>query len=748
MILSVKEAFEKKYFKIRIIVIALIVCILLFLSISSIRISTTYSYREMDDPQYYFYMTQGNRVEQQIQFKKSYVDRMGICISNMTYGTQGILKLKLHEMGSEVILASSEINLANAKDREFIWFDVKHEVKKDKVYQLDVITENVVGELEILSRTQDSNLTEMIELATEYGVPLDEYLAVDISYRDRLDTSTMVCLWALGIVLIVYVLLWEEIVATRDRLRKSICVTTMALILPFFYNYCVPDRNLIHTRLYIGLAVYYILLLFITFILFRKNKISFLAFFISITLLNGIAYSFVFMPMASPDETTHFYESYRLSNIIMRQESTDEYGYILVRECDSNDKMTQINDKYIMQLWAKCNDQLSPQDEQMVSSDFPWIIYAPVMGYIPQAVGISFARLMHVNYFWLLYFGRFANLIVFTVLTSIGISMIPKAKWIVFAICNFPFLLQEVATYSYDTLIIAFSILLGCYVFKIIEQDCTISRKQIAGLLIICLCFANFKPVYFPMIGFVFLIPDNKISNCKMKAFTVKLAIVVISSIMLMMVYHHGSPLNMDSLQKKGIILSPESENASEIQLYDGWLNPSSGIIHYSSGETEAAMTYLVHNPLDIFQRITYTIFQSVDWFVLYIFGNYMGGHEIRIPVTATILFMWYFFHTMHEERSDEYSAKKIGMKVYILILNCACIFGLILVSYLQWSPLGQRELIGIQGRYFYPLFISLIFSNIGIEYKRKKDYFIDLSIISLVHILILLYSQSIIWSR
>lgn len=44
------------------------------------------------------------------------------------------------------------------------------------------------------------------------------------------------------------------------------------------------------------------------------------------------------MPMSSPDETTHFYESYRLSNIIMGQESTDEYGNILVRQCDTYEK--------------------------------------------------------------------------------------------------------------------------------------------------------------------------------------------------------------------------------------------------------------------------------------------------------------------------------------------------------------------------------------------------------------------------
>lgn len=749
MIAYRKELFvKKKYVFGRIIGVAIIILILLFLSTSSMPVSTTYSFREMDDPQYYFYMVQGNMVEQQIQFRKPYVDRMGVCISNITYGIQGTLKLELHEKGSEEILANSEINLANAKDREFIWFDVKCEVDKDKVYQLDIITENVVGELAILSRIQDDNLAEMIEPATEYGVPLDGYLAVDISYRAKLDISTMICLWMLGTVMIVYILGWEEIIATRSRLRKSILATIMVLILPFFYNYCVPDHNLMHTKLYLGLAGYYILLLFITFILFMRNKIPFLAFFIAVTLLNGIAYSLVFMPMSSPDETTHFYESYRLSNIIMGQESTDEYGNILVRQCDTYEKMTQINDKYTIQLWEKSIETTDSTDEQMVSSDFPWIIYAPILGYIPQALGISFARLLHVNYFWLLYLGRFANLLFFTILVSVGVSMAPKAKWIVLTICNFPFLVQEVATYSYDTLIIAFAILLGCYIYKLMEQNKQMSIKQIVVLLILCLCFANFKPVYFPLIGLIFLIPNKNVNNCKIKAILMKVIIVTLSLAMMLVVYHHISPLNMESLQGEYIVASPEEPEASEIQAQEGWIYLSEGIIHYSSGETKSPLSYLLCNPLDMFQRIVYTLFQSIDWFVLYIFGNYMGGHEIRIPVVVTILFMWYFFHTITEEKDNEYSGKILKMKAFILFLNCVCLLGLILVSYLQWSPLGKRELIGIQGRYFYPLFISLIFVNSRKRQETKKDYFADLSIVSLVHVLTLLYSQSIIWNR
>ena len=749
MVSVAKKMLKNKRFMLgRITASALIVVGLLFLSLSSVPITTTYSYRDMDDPREYFYMVQGNRIEQVIQFNKSYVEKISVCISNMTYGTQGVLKLNLHEKGSEYILAEGEINLENAKNREFIWFDVKKEVDTGKLYQLDVITNGVDGELAILCRNQDTNISETVEFATEYGVTLEQYLAVDFSYRSKLDMHTIICLWIFGIVVIAYILGWEFIIEARSRLTKSICVTIMLLILPFFYSYCVPEHDTIHTKFYFGLAIYYILLLSISFVLYLRKKISFIAFFVAITLLNGIAYSFVYMPVSSPDETTHFYESYRLSSIIMGQESTDECGNVLVRKCDLNNKKTQIDDNYVIQLWEKCNEQISDEDEQLVAADYPWYIYAPILGYVPQAIGITFARLLHVNYFWLIYFGRFANLLAFTILVSIGISVVPKAKWIVFSICSFPFLIQEVASYSYDTLIIAFSILLGCYVFNLMEQEKQVSRAQLSALLLICVCLANFKPVYFPLIGLVFLIPNKKICvSCK-KAISIKVAILVISFSTLLVVFHHGSPLNMESLQQV-CITAPVSESTEiEPELYDGWINPTNGIVHYSSGVTESAMNYLLHNPLDIFQRIIYTFFESIDWFVLYIFGNYMGGHEIRIPVTVTIMFVLYFFHSIGRERNKEYSAKNVMMKSYILLLNSASIFGLMLVSYLQMSPLGEQLLIGIQGRYFYPLMITLIFENYGKKQEKEGDYFVELSVISLVHIMTLLYSESIIWGR
>lgn len=749
MISSVKRRLKKKRFMVgRIGASVLILLMLLFLSFSSRPITTTYSYREMEDASEYFYMIQGNRIEQIIQFKKSYVERIGVCISNKKYGTQGVLKLKLHEKGIEDGLAEGEINLETVKTREIVWFDVKKEIDTKKQYQLDVITSDIVGELAVLCRNQDTNVNELIGYATEYGITLDNYLAVDFAYKSQLDVHTKICLWMLGITIIIYILGWEHIIEERSRFIKSICATVLILIVPFSYSYFVPDGDTFHARFYLGLIVYYILLLLITFLLCYKKKNNFIPFFVLITLLNGIAYSFVFMPVTSPDETTHFFESYRLSSIIMGQESTDEYGHVLARTCDLYEKKTAIDDKYVIQLWEKWDEEISQEDEKIVASDYPWYISAPILGYIPQALGITLARLTHVNYFWLIYFARFANLIIFTILVSLGIYVAPKVKWLILLICSFPFLLQEVSSCSYDTLIIAFSILLGCYVFKLMEQEECVSKKQLLTLLLICVCFAQFKPIYFPLIALVLLIPNNKIGTSKIRGVIVKGMVMTMALIVMLLVYHYASPLNMKSLQVERLPM-PITENIDvEQQLYDGWLySKTGGIIHYSSGVTESAISYLMHNPLDIFQRILYTILDCIDWLVLYIFGNYMGGHEIRIPVFVTLLFTICFFNYVARETKGKYSKQNVMIRLYVLFLDCISIFGLMLVSYLEWSSPGKRELIGIQGRYFYPLMITLIFGKCG-RIQKEEDHFVDLSVISLVHILTLLYSCNVIWNR
>lgn len=749
MISSVKSRMKKKRFMVgRIGASVLILLMLLFLSFSSRPITTTYSYREMEDAREYFYMVQGNRIEQVIQFKKSYVERIGVCISNIKYGTQGVLKLKLHEKGIEDGIAEGEINLETVKTREIVWFDVKKEIDTKKQYQLDIITSDIVGELAILCRNQDTNINELIGYATEYGITLDNYLAVDFAYKSQLDVHTKICLWMLGITIIIYILGWEYIIEERNRLIKSICATVLILVVPFSYSYFVPDGDTFHARFYLGLIVYYILLLLITFLLYYKKKSNFIPFFVLITLLNGIAYSFVFMPVTSPDETTHFFESYRLSSIMMGQESTDEYGRVLVRNCDLYEKKTAIDYKYVIQLWEKCNEQISQEDEKIVASDYLGYISAPVLGYIPQAFGITLGRLFHVNYFWLIYFARFANLIAFTTLVSAGIYAIPKVKWLILLICSLPFLLQEVASCSYDTLIIAFSILLGCYVFKLMEQEECVSKKQLLTLLLICVCFAQFKPVYFPLISLVLMIPNGRIGASPIRSVMVKCGVMIIAVIVMLLIYHYALPLNMKSLQGECMPLPIVEGIETEQQLYDGWINSNTGgIIHFSSGATESAMSYLLANPFDLFQRISYTILDSIDWLVLYVFGNYMGGHEIRIPVSITLLFTICFCNYLRKETKGKYFKQNSMIGLYIVFLNCISIFGLMLVSYLQWSAVGKRVLIGLQGRYFYPLMITLIFGKCG-KVQKEEDHFVELSVIALVHILTLLYSCQVIWSR
>lgn len=749
MLLQIKKFFENnKYMVFRSTVCILILCILMGLSISSMPVSTIYSYNEMDETQEDFFMAPGNRIEQIIQFRKPYVERLAVCINNMTHGTHGKLRFFFHEKESDVILAEGEIDLDSIEAREFIWFDVKQSVDVEKQYQLDIFTNEMEGEIKILCRNQNTTISEVTESATEYGVPLDKHMAIDIAYRAKLENHTLICLWILGIIFTVYILGWEYITATKERLQKSICASSMVLILPLFYSYCIPDCDAVHTKMYMGLVLYFLLLVLISFGLFYRKKISFLSFFIAVTLLNGVAYSFVYMPVSSPDEGTHFYESYRLSSIMMGVDSTDEYGNVLIRKCDLNDRETQITDKYVVELWEKSKEQISKDDEEMVSSDFPWVVYAPILGYVPQAIGITFARMLHLNYFWLMYFGRFVNLLTYIILVTLGLYAVPKAKWIVFAICNFPFIIQETASLSYDTLIIGFSILLCCYVFSLMEQKQNISLKQIGLLIVICMCFSNFKPIYFPLIGLVLLIPNKSFGESFIKSLLIKGFILIVSVGMLKLVYYHGSPLNVESLQPKNVMVHNSAVIEMEDELFDNWVRPDEGIVHFSGGVSDTAKAYLVQNPLDMFEKIVYTLFESIDWFVLYFFGNYMGGHEIRIPITITILFIIWFMKIINNERNGQYSKEKTKMNMYILFLISISVFGLILVSYLQWSDLSSRRLIGIQGRYFYPLSGVIIFANYGKIQEKEEDSFVCLSIINTVHILTLLYSQSIIWSR
>ena len=170
----------------------------------------------------------------------------------------------------------------------------------------------------------------------------------------------------------------------------------------------------------------------------------------------GILYLFVLPPLTAPDEISHYVSAYRLSSQMTGQPQRDRYGRVLLRAQDAwiedlnGDFVYEPDEDGNLQVTAESREQAAKLGETLeestyellhslglngqyapertaeiealgsyVSSTYPPVTTTP-LAYVPQAIGISLARLLGLNTVSLLYFGRFCNLLFFVATTPSG----------------------------------------------------------------------------------------------------------------------------------------------------------------------------------------------------------------------------------------------------------------------------------------------------------------------------------------
>ncbi len=194
--------------------------------------------------------------------------------------------------------------------------------------------------------------------------------------------------------------------------------------------------------------------------IYREIPIDKIYPFIAITL--GIIYIALVPAFETPDEHDHFNSAYLISDEYM---STDynpsiefdkKYGSVLVRDAryvDAKFPDTSFPERIDTSQYEAYIRSLGnvPSEEDIIirttwkSSNEGFIMY-----YLP-AVGVTFARILNLNFGYVYGFGALLNIIFYVLMTSYAIRKMPFGKRILFIIALLPITLQQAASFSYDS---------------------------------------------------------------------------------------------------------------------------------------------------------------------------------------------------------------------------------------------------------------------------------------------------------
>lgn len=313
----------------------------------------------------------------------------------------------------------------------------------------------------------------------------------------------------------------------------------------------------------------------------------------------------------------------------------------------------------------------------------------PFYGYLAQAIGISIAKLLDLNVIWMLWLARICNLILYASLISFAVKKTPILKIPLIVMACIPLTIYQVSSVSIDAFINGVGILSIAYFFYMYKAPKrSICLKEIGTFFLLCLLLGLTKVTFFSFIFFLLFIPTENFKESK---------------------YFYYSFIAIILLGVIGVLWSTKYVNVAFINSYRYQYCINHNV------NTTSQMAYLLSHKKDSIVSIlniplyldTDLLFNSRDLY----FNSY---NSLYLMFLGAVSLMY---------PTEKYDLKsKVGSFLVILIIYV----GTYITFLFNWTPVGQLDaIIGVQPRYFLPLFVLLpfIFSfNHMNENKKSLD--------------------------
>lgn len=420
--------------------------------------------------------------------------------------------------------------------------------------------------------------------------------------------------------------------------------------------------------------------------------------YIPVCIFLGILYMLIIPVYSVPDEYAHIDTAYSLSNRLMgieRPVGMDGCDYR--REIDAETEeyftYTVTTDDY-RRLYKELFSVV-PEQELTVCSVRSTDSNTSMIFFFPSALGIVVGRLLHLSTLPMYLVGRLFNLIAYVLLTYLAICRLPGIKEVFFTYTLLPIALQQAASFSYDSMLNAVSLLFIAYCVYFATTVKTTHPVDVFILMFTSLQIATVKGgVYIPLALLLLLIPLERRWGVKNNL-----------SFYLMM----GSFICFGFLQ-------------GNISSLLNRLLPHSGTrINFFTGTEVYTFGYLLHHPRTLVRLYGNTFFSEGSRLVYEFFGGKMGSiNNVQMPWMYPCIFMLIFAFVVIKCRKD-FSLRRVSRTLCAVIP----ILALLLIGFAMLLADTTRDLYyisGIQGRYYIPVMLIPILCLMKSRNKEKAQ--------------------------
>lgn len=410
----------------------------------------------------------------------------------------------------------------------------------------------------------------------------------------------------------------------------------------------------------------------------------------------GIVYMCAMPVSMVPDESVHLFTAYHTSNMMMGidENGCEKKGCVMMREEDSlyNHQAYDYTDENIVSFLSQIGQKST--NENLVASGWG-VMHGNEYLFIPCSLGISVARLLHLNTASLFFLGRLFNFLFYVALSMLAVYLIPFGKLLLSSILTMPMSFQQGMSFSYDVCVNSIAFLSAAIAFKFAyENTKKVNWKKAIPLLFFTFILSKAKGhayITIALLPYIILFMNHlKYSNKKQTKIILKTVFVILMTIMI------GLGIMMIVNNNHLVPYTPSYLSYADAEKY--------------------SISFLLNHPRYIPRIIFGTLFVYGPYYLLTFVGHLLGWLELEISsIYIKIELMILALFTVFSD-TKKITSNKRSISIIASLISIVFIFAGLLLA---WTPINTVLVQGVQGRYFIPVALPLLLGLGGIKAKK-----------------------------
>ncbi len=411
--------------------------------------------------------------------------------------------------------------------------------------------------------------------------------------------------------------------------------------------------------------------------------------FLTLILLFGTAYLFLVPPFQVPDETSHFFRAYHLSEgQLMGTTTADrrlgaELPAGLLKVCEPFRHLRYHYDQQISLDTLRRAARIPLHAKDRIFIDFANTGYYAPFPYLPYALAIAPLRIFRVPPLYLLYAGRLAGLLTWTSIVLLALRRLPYHRWTIAFAMLLPASLFIHAGISGDTLTNALSIwLIASFLYFVYQPGTSFRWSDGLVMLGVSSVLTVSKVVLAPLIALFWLLPYRCFPS-RRNYWAWGLLLTGINILLLWLWYQYAGDKFIPYDQ-----YHPQYRDAQQ-------LNP--GV------QPHAQLSWIAEHPFAYAKVLVLSFWESLPATLAHYTGKF-GWEKNYLPAPLIGLLLSGLL-TLAVFENQKTPVPEPAHRLFFLILASGISAALATVLYAQWHPVGAPRILVLGGRYFFAIF-------------------------------------------